>query len=98
MNPELMSSSSTEPTTARDGGAETRSGASIQLAIYDAQNNLVRRLKVPQGPAGTGIQRAVWDPRHPLPDEAAGGAGRETKRGRHGVAWTPGRPIPPTRR
>ena len=81
VNPKLMSSSSAEPTTSGDGGAETRSGASIQLAIYDAQNILVRRLKVPQGPAGTGIQRAVWDLRHPLPYEAAGGAGRETKRG-----------------
>ena len=83
INPEVMSVSNTEPPTSEDGDKrnEIQQSNPIQLAIYDAQNNLISHLKIPQGSNGTGIQRVVWDLRHELPYKVTGGAGRETKRG-----------------
>ncbi len=81
VNPEVVKEEATEElTTAGDGGS-TVPRPFIHLDIVDERDNVVRRLAVRQGVEGTGIQRVVWDLRHPLPYEAAVGAGRETKTG-----------------
>jgi hypothetical protein len=44
----------------------------IEVDILDGDGEVVRRLEPSQGPQGAGIQRLVWDLRHPLayePDE-----------------------------
>ena len=52
VNPALMESTSTAPKVAVD--------------ILHEGGQLLRRLEAPQGPDGAGVQRLVWDLRHPL--------------------------------
>ena len=67
VNPSMME---VAPESTDDG---SESGAPrIELDILDGNGGLVRRLNPPQGAKGAGIQRLVWDLRHPLsydPDE-----------------------------
>ena len=88
VNPRLVADEDGGSSSRADGagGGANRSHAessrssspSITLEILDAQGGLVRRLEVPQGKPGAGLQRTVWDMRHAppyVPDEDQPGGG-----------------------
>jgi hypothetical protein len=56
---------SMEETDRTEKASKSRS-QKIEVDILDGEGALVRRLDPPQGSKGTGIQRLVWDLRHPL--------------------------------
>jgi hypothetical protein len=54
----------------REAGTPGSSGSaqpSVRIEILDASGAVVRDLEARQGAEGAGIQRVVWDLRHPLP-------------------------------
>lgn len=59
-----------------DAPATTR----VEVDILDTGGAFVRRLDAPQGRKGAGIQRVVWDVRHPLPYEISAEEARNSWR------------------
>ena len=62
----------------------------VQLDILDGQDRTMRRLAPLQGEKGTGIQRAVWDLRHPLPYDASADEAMFSRRETRGPFVLPG--------
>ena len=69
LNPKLMSAKVDATSTTLSAGKDP----TVELDILDGDGNLLQRLDPIQGKEGTGVQRLVWDLRHPLsfePNEA----------------------------